>query len=243
MNSSQQNKEELQQRYTTLQQQLQQAARKAGRAPDSVKLIAVTKTHPISTVVDALQVGMIDLGENYVQELREKMQYFDEHPSAQQPQWHFIGHLQRNKVRYIARNIALIHSVDSVALAVEIGKHAVLLNRTIDVLLQVNTSGEQSKSGCAPAEVEELARQVLLIPGVRVRGLMTIAAFSDNPEDSRPMFRLLRSLRDALQLRFAEADFSELSMGMTGDFTTAIEEGATLIRIGTALFGERSYAQ
>ncbi len=243
MKSEQQHTEELRQRYADLQQQLDRAAEDAGRTPGSVQLVAVTKTHPIEVVQAAIEAGMTQLGENYVQELRDKMQFFEEHPSTGKPQWHFIGHLQRNKVKYIARDVALIHSVDSAALAEEIGRQAALYNRTIDILLQVNTSGEQSKSGCAPGEIAELAERALAIPHVRVRGLMTIAAFSDNPEESRPMFRLLRTLRDEVQKQFPTADFSELSMGMTGDFTTAIQEGATFIRIGTALFGERPATQ
>ena len=233
--------EELRERYNAFRQQLDQAAAHAGRDPGSVQLIAVTKTHPIAVVEAALRAGMTRFGENYVQELREKMQFFKAFPSR--PQWHFIGHLQRNKVRYIAENIELIHSVDSAALAVEIGRQAALYDRTIDVLLQVNTSGETSKFGCSPQKAVELAGHILAVPHIRLRGLMTIAAITDDPEKSRPMFRLLRSLRDDLQTRFPEADLSELSMGMTSDFIAAIEEGATYIRIGTALFGERATAQ
>lgn len=234
--------EDIRTRYHAVRAQLAEAAQRAGRSPDSVRLIAVTKTHPASTVETALAAGLALFGENYVQELREKMDYFDTRSLPVQPQWHFIGHLQRNKVKYIARQVALIHSVDSAALAGEIDKQAKKYGRTIDVLLQVNTSGEESKFGCAPDDTLPLAEHVLTLPHVRVRGLMTIAAFADDAETTRPMFRLLRSLRDDLQMRFPQADFSELSMGMTNDFATAIEEGATYIRIGTALFGERPKA-
>lgn len=230
---------ELAKNYTTIQELLARAALRAGRSADSVRLIAVTKTHPASTVEAALQAGMTCFGENYVQELREKLDYFAASPPVQQPKWHFIGHLQKNKVRYIAADITMIHSVDSPELAREIDKQARKHNRVIDVLLQVNTSGEESKFGCSPHDVVALAEQVVLLPNIRVRGLMTIAAFADDPEVTRPMFRLLRTLRDDLQNRFAEVSFHELSMGMTNDFETAIEEGATLIRIGTAIFGSR----
>lgn len=230
---------ELAKNYTAIQQLLSEAAVRAGRAPDSVRLIAVTKTHPVATVEAALQVGMTRLGENYVQELREKLDYFATVPPARQPEWHFIGHLQKNKVRSIAADITMIHSVDSPGLAREIDKQARKHDRIIEVLLQVNTSGEESKFGCSPNEVMALAQQVVTLPNVQVRGLMTIAAFADDPEVTRPMFRLLRTLRDELQNRFPDVSFHELSMGMTNDFETAIEEGATLIRIGTALFGSR----
>lgn len=230
---------ELAHKYTTLQDQLARAAVRAGRTADSVRLIAVTKTHPVSTVRAALGAGMTRFGENYVQELREKLDAFAEAPPARQPEWHFIGHLQKNKVKYIAADVAVIHAVDSAGLAREIDKQARKHDRIIDILLQVNTSGEESKFGCAPDDVTALAEQVVTLPNVRVTGLMTIAAFADDPEVTRPMFRLLRTLRDDLQHRFPDISFRELSMGMTNDFETAIEEGATYIRIGTALFGSR----
>lgn len=229
--------------YRAVCSQVQQAALHAGRAPDVVRVLPVSKTHPVAVLEAALQAGINCFGENYVQELREKMEHFHTLPIQSQPQWHFIGHLQKNKVKYIARDVTLIHSVDSANLAQEIDKQARKHNRIIDVLLQVNTSGEESKFGCAPADVLALAEAVVPLPNIRVRGLMTIAAFADDPEVTRPMFALLRTLRDDLQRRFPHVEFRELSMGMTNDFATAIQEGATFVRIGTAIFGQRDYSQ
>lgn len=228
--------------YNTVWVQVQTAALHAGRTPDSVHVLAVSKTQPLTVLDTALQAGITRFGENYVQELREKIAHCQV-STLQQPEWHFIGHLQKNKVKYIARDVTLIHSVDSVDLAKEIDKQAQKHNRIIDILLQVNTSGEESKFGCAPNAVVGLAQEVLSLPNIRVRGLMTIAAFADDPEVTRPMFSLLRVLRDDLQRHFPSTEFRELSMGMTNDFTTAIQEGATYVRIGTAIFGQRNYSR
>lgn len=231
--------EELQRRFQTISHAVADATRNAGRAPETVRVIAVSKTQPLEVIQAAEQAGIRVLGENYAQELKDKASALP----GSGIEWHFIGHLQTNKVKMIAPFVHCIHSVDSVRLAQEISKVAANLGRTIDVLLQVNTSGEESKSGCEPHEITALAEAVLPLPSIRVRGLMTIAAFSDDAEFVRPMFRLLRSLRDELRIKFPEAAsqgaFDELSMGMSGDYEAAIQEGATMVRIGTAIFGAR----
>lgn len=209
------------------------ACGRAGRDAASVTVIGVTKLKPAALVRNAAAAGIADFGENYVQEMVAKQA-----EAAVAGRWHFIGHLQRNKVRLIVPIAAMIHSVDSVRLAAEIDRTAERLGIRIPVLLQVNTSGEASKRGTAPDDAVPLAREAVRMPHLDVRGMMTVAAPLDDPEEVRPMFRMLRALRD----RAADATghpMGELSMGMTGDFEAAVEEGATLIRIGTALFGSR----
>lgn len=235
--------EELRLRYNAISTAVADATRKAGRAPESVQVIAVSKTQPLEVIQAAQEADISALGENYAQELKDKASALPGNGT----EWHFIGHLQTNKVKMIAPFVHYIHSVDSVRLAQEISKVAVNLGRIIDILLQVNTSGEESKSGCEPHEIFPLAEAALSLPNIRVRGLMTIAALSDDVEVVRPMFRLLRSLRDELRIKFPEAalqgTFDELSMGMSGDYEAAIQEGATMVRIGTAIFGAREKKQ
>ncbi|MCS6809600.1 MAG: YggS family pyridoxal phosphate-dependent enzyme [Bacteroidota bacterium] len=230
-------------RYQAVCSSIAEIAYACGRPADTVRIVAVSKTQPPHVLQAALRAGIYALGENYAQEMKEKARALPQ----SQVEWHFIGHLQTNKVKMIAPFVHCIHSVDSERLAKEISKAAGNLGRTIDILLQVNTSGEQSKSGCAPEQVSTLADAVLTLPHLRVRGLMTIAAQNDDAEAVRPMFRLLRSLRDELYQRYPDAAvqgaFHELSMGMSGDYPVAIQEGATILRIGTAIFGERHYAQ
>ena len=223
--------------FTEMQAQVAEAARACGRSPEEVRIIAVSKTQPPEIIQAALDVGITVFGENYAQEIKEKGAAFLSSTPA--PEWHCIGHLQTNKVKMIAPYVACVQSVDSARLANELQKAASQLGRSIDVLLQVNTSGEESKSGCEPHEIYALAESVLKYNNLRIRGLMTIAAFSDDAEFVRPMFRLLRELRDDVQVKFPEARFNELSMGMSGDFAAAIQEGATMVRIGTAIFGAR----
>ncbi|MBD1206793.1 MAG: YggS family pyridoxal phosphate-dependent enzyme [Ignavibacteria bacterium] len=229
--------QDLRTRYQAILGSAHEAAIAAGRLPDTVRVLAVSKTQPIETIHAALEAEITAFGENYAQEFKDKASRLTS--DALIAEWHFIGHLQTNKVKMIAPYVSCIHSVDSARLAQEISKAASALGRTIDVLLQVNTSGEESKSGCEPHEIYALAEAALKEPNIRVRGLMTIAAFSDDAEFVRPMFRLLRSLRDELRTRFPEASFDELSMGMSGDYAAAIQEGSTMIRVGTAIFGER----
>lgn len=218
---------------------IEKAAEKSGRDPKEIVLVNVSKTKPSEMLLEAWEGGINIFGENYAQELVEKQKFFDE--KGLQPEWHFIGHLQTNKVKYLAPFVAMIHSVGSVKLAKEISKQAIKNDRIIDILLQVNTSGEMSKSGCDPDQLLELAEEVLNIENINVRGLMTIGSFSEDEEIYRSEFRLLKKLRDRARERFGEEHFEHLSMGMTHDYEHAIEEGATIVRVGTAIFGERIY--
>jgi pyridoxal phosphate enzyme (YggS family) len=209
------------------------ACERIGRDPREVTLIAVAKTFPSAFVAEAVQAGVVDIGENYVQEMGRKQQELPERTLR----WHFIGHLQKNKVRSIIGAVHLIHAVDSVGLGEEISIRAAEAGRTVPVLVQINTSGEGTKFGVQASEARRLADRLLALPNITVAGFMTIGPFLPDPEESRPAFRALTAVRDA-----CAADgvfFPHLSMGMTNDFEVAIEEGATLIRVGTAIFGRR----
>ena len=219
-----------------IQERIDQSCRKTGRNPETVTLVAVSKTFGPDLVINAARTGIVDIGENYVQELVDKRRYV----ANSQIRWHFIGHLQTNKVKYIAEWITMIHSVDSVSLAKEINKRAANAGRTIDVLIEVNTSDEASKYGVPPDGSAVLLQEIALFPSLRVRGLMTIGPFLPDPEESRPSFRCLRNLFDeANRSGYLAAPMDHLSMGMTHDFEVAIQEGATIVRIGTAIFGSR----
>ena len=211
------------------------AAEAAGRDPDAVRLVAVSKTRPAGDIVEAFQAGQTIFGENYVQELTAKLD------QLQEPiQWHVIGHLQSNKVKYIAGRVALIHSVDRLSLAEEISRQWARLELVCPVLIQVNISGEATKSGTTEEGALQLVRECAQLPNLRIRGLMTMPPFFDNPEAARPYFAGLRRLSAAIKSAgIAGVEMSELSMGMSGDFEAAIQEGATLVRVGTAIFGER----
>ncbi len=223
----------------TVRRRISGACERAGRDPASVTVVAVTKTFPAEVVREAVRAGVMDIGENYVQELLGKREQLHD----AQIRWHFIGHLQTNKVRQIAGWIRCIHAVDSHRLAAEINTQARKQGRIIDILIEVNTTGEASKFGVRPEETIALVRSLAGLENVRVAGLMTIGPFLPDPEGSRPMFQTLRQLRDeAAQLHQSNAPMEHLSMGMTGDFEVAIEEGATMVRIGTALFGSRTKA-
>jgi len=225
--------EELADRYHAIRHRVAAACKHAGRVPADVTIIGVTKTKPAAAIRAAAEAGITEIGENYVQELVAK------HAGLGAiVRWHFIGHLQRNKVREIVSFVDLIHGVDSERLGVEIDRRAADAGRRMPVLVQVNTSGEASKSGVAPADLPALVERLAQLPGLDVQGLMTIPAIFDDPEGVRPMFRMLRTLRDELR-RSTGLPLSHLSMGMTGDFEVAVEEGATMVRIGTALFGHR----
>jgi PLP dependent protein len=207
-----------------------------GRKPDEIALIAVAKTFPADAVAGAVAAGVLDIGENYVQELLEKRKKLP----SESIRWHFIGHLQSNKVRHIAPWVTMIHAVDSHSLAAEIDRRWAKAGKTVDILIEVNTTGEESKFGTAPGATAELVRGLAGLASIRVAGLMTIGPFLPDPEGSRPMFKRLRELRDEIAaLGQPNAPMHHLSMGMTGDFEVAIDEGATLVRIGTAIFGSR----
>jgi PLP dependent protein len=215
------------------------AAQAAGRDPESVRLVAVSKTKPAQAIAEAFACGQVIFGENYVQELVAK--------AAQLPQeisWHFIGHLQSNKVRQIAGLVDLIHSVDRLALAQEIDRQWGLLGRSCDILIQVNISCEPTKSGTSSEELLDLVREAAALPNLRIKGLMTMPPFFDDPAAARPYFAALRVLaREVEKEEIPGVEMRELSMGMSGDFEAAIGEGATLVRVGSALFGEREYAK
>jgi hypothetical protein len=213
-----------------------QACSRAGRNPADVTLVAVAKTFPAEAVAGVVDAGLLDVGENYVQELLGKR----ERLTGKAIRWHFIGHLQTNKVKYIVEWVHLIHAVDRKEVAHEIDRRAARAGRIIDLLVEVNTTGEQSKFGVAPETAIPFIRSLAEFRNIAVAGLMTIGPFLPDPEGSRPMFRRLRELREeAKQLGQPNASMHYLSMGMTGDFEVAIEEGATHIRIGTAIFGRR----
>lgn len=207
-----------------------------GRAPGTVRLVAVSKTMPIDVVRSAIQSGAEILGENYIQEAREKCRELSDMPVS----WHFIGHLQTNKAKYAVKLFDLIHTVDSVHLAAELDREARKIGKVQQILIQVNAGNELSKSGVAPELARQLIQDIAGYANISVQGLMAIPPFFDAPEKVRPYFRQLRKLRDSLQdAKSPGPHLAELSMGMTGDFEAAIEEGATLVRIGTAIFGER----
>jgi pyridoxal phosphate enzyme (YggS family) len=203
------------------------AAARAGRDPATVRLIAVTKTFPTEVCAAAVEAGLTDLGENRVQEGTAKAATLAR--AGVQPVWHLIGHLQSNKVRAALGAFAVIHSIDSTELATAISRRA---ERPVEVLLEVNVGGEPSKFGFAPEETPEASRAIAALPNLLVRGLMTVAPQAEDAEAVRPVFRRLRELAEALGL-------PELSMGMSGDYEVAVEEGATMVRVGSALFGPR----
>lgn len=222
------------------QQAIINAARRAGRDPSEVTLVAVGKTKPASMIRELYDLGVRDFGENKVQELTAK---YEELPKD--IRWHMIGHLQSNKVKYIVDKVAMIHSVDSLHLAQVIEKEAVKKDVDhVDVLLEVNVSGEESKYGMTPAEVEEQIDQFLDLKRVRIRGFMTVAPFAEDPEEVRPYFKRLKQLSVDIQNKTIDnnIDVGLLSMGMSGDFEAAIEEGASFVRVGTRIFGARNYA-
>ena len=215
------------------------ACGKANRDPAGVTLLAVGKTFNADAIREVVEAGASDVGENYVQELLDKKEKL-----APDIRWHFIGHLQSNKVKYIVPWIHLVHSVDNVGLATELDKRASLARRTLDVLIEVNTTAEDSKFGLRPEATTEFVKSLAGFNNICVAGLMTIGPFLPGPEGSRPMFRTLRELKDQIaRIGQPNVRMQHLSMGMTGDFEVAIDEGATIVRIGTAIFGKRARKQ
>ena len=215
---------------------IRQACIRSGRNPEDVTLIAVSKTKPVSMIEEAISAGAADFGENKPQELRDK---YDLLGGA--VRWHMIGHLQRNKVKYVIGRACMIHSIDSLRLAEAVSEEAVRHQLVMPVLVEVNMAGEETKFGVSPAETEALIRQISRLPGIHVRGLMTIAPYVEEPGSNRVHFRNLRNLSiDIASKNIDNVAMSELSMGMTGDYEVAVEEGATLVRVGTGIFGERN---
>jgi len=218
-----------------VRERIETAAHRSGQKADDIILVAVTKEVDIPRIREALAYGVQHIGENRVQEAQRKFEAL-----GRVATWHMVGHLQTNKVKKALEIFDLIHSLDRFELAQEISKRAQAAGRTVDVLVQVNTSGEPSKFGVAPEGAPRLVEQMAALPCLRIQGLMTIGAFLPDPEAVRPCFTLLRKLRDEIALRdIAGVSMKYLSMGMTNDFEVAIEEGANLVRIGRAIFGER----
>jgi PLP dependent protein len=220
---------------------IRNAAINCGRNPESVRLVAVTKTVPVHHIKTAIEADISIFGENYVQEARDKINELSAYPVS----WHFIGKLQSNKVKYVVKLFELIHSVDSIKLVMEIDKQAKKIGKTQDILIQVNVAGEVQKSGTSPEQVLEMLKAVSKLKNISVKGLMAMPPYFNDPEKARPFFKQLRKLSNQLQKELSDLSYTanitldELSMGMTGDFEAAIDEGATLVRIGTAIFGER----
>lgn len=217
---------------------ISQACARSGRNREEVTLIAVSKTKPVEMMEEAMQCGIRVFGENKVQEILKK-----EPELPKEIDWHLIGHLQRNKVRQIAGKVAMIHSVDSLRLAEQIQKEYEKQQLTARILIEVNVAREESKFGLMPEETEDVIREIAKMPNIEVSGLMTIAPFVDDPEDNRIHFRNLRKLLvDINAKNIDNVSMRELSMGMTGDYEVAIEEGATFVRVGTGIFGSRQYS-
>lgn len=232
----------IKENFAKVKARADEAAKAAGRDPNEIKIIAVSKTHPPELLLQALDAGVNVFGENYAQEFRDKRPIVEESAPIT-PEWHYIGKLQRNKVKYLIPYVKMIHTVDSLKLAKEISKRCEQEDIEIDILLQANTSGEESKSGVDPTGALELARQIASVERLNIRGLMTIGSFSPDGEKVLGEFRLLRKIRDEIRDALPDISLDELSMGMTGDYPLAIREGATLIRVGTAIFGPRDYSK
>jgi pyridoxal phosphate enzyme (YggS family) len=227
--------EQLAENIAHVRSRIAESAQKAGRDPAEITLVAVSKTKPVELVEMAYNLGVSDFGENRVQEALPKIEHF--HPQGLR--WHLIGHLQSNKASKVVAPFACIHSVDSLHLAEVLSRHAQEHGKRLALLLQVNVAGEASKEGVSLEEAPDLARQIASLPALQIEGLMTIAPLVHDPEEVRPVFRALRLLRDRLRVSVPVCTWEQLSMGMTDDYTVAIEEGATLVRVGRAIFGQR----
>jgi pyridoxal phosphate enzyme (YggS family) len=230
---------EIPRRLAEVRDRIANAAGRAGRKPQDVRLIAVSKTHPIDAVRAAAEAGQVDFGENKVQEALQKIAQ----SADTRLRWHLIGHLQSNKARKAAAAVGAIHAIDSVDLLKRVDQAAADAGRTVDVFIQVDLALEDTKYGAPEDAVPAIVRAAEGCTAARLKGLMLLPPLAENPEDARPWFARLRALRDELVERGAAADrLHELSMGMSHDFEVAIAEGATMVRVGTAIFGERHYA-
>ena len=223
-----------------VRQRISDAAQRAGRDPAAITLVAVSKTKPFAAIQAAYAAGQRDFGENRLEELWEKINQA-QLLGLTDIRWHMIGTLQSRKTAHAVGPLALIHAVDRLKIAQHLSRDAMAAHCVLSILLEVNVSGESSKHGFAPAELQQTAPELLGLPGVRVQGLMTMAPLVANAAEVRPVFRALRELRDGLAATYRGAHWGQLSMGMTNDFEIAIEEGATLVRIGSAIFGEREH--
>ena len=236
----------IRERYLHTLDQIATAARKANRDPKEIRLVVVTKSQPLEIVQAAIEAGVKILGENYPEEGVMKIQSLAGQSGVE---WHMIGHVQSRKARLVADHFALLHSLDSLRLAQRLDRFAAQQNRVLPALLEFNVGGEESKSGWSAHDESNWDRlhpqikTILDLPNIRVHGLMTMPPLSDDPEDSRRFFLRLRLIRDHLAFTFPQADWRELSMGTSADYVVAVEEGATLVRVGTAIVGARTYAQ
>ncbi|ABK46142.1 alanine racemase domain protein [Magnetococcus marinus MC-1] len=230
------------QRLETIQEHMVQACQRAGRSPHEVQLMAVSKRQSSSAVSEAIEAGQLLFGENRVQEAKEKQPTVSM-PAGVQPQWHMIGPLQKNKIKYIGELFHMVQTVDTLTLAQAIGARMQAEQRQMPILLQVNVGGEAQKNGMTAEALEEQVRHIAQIPGVRIQGLMTVPPYLEDPQQVRPYFRALYTLANHVQqMRLPGVAMETLSMGMSHDFHVAIEEGATMVRVGSALFGERRVA-
>ncbi len=229
----------LKENYTSVQQEIVKICQSCGRNPKDVKLMLVSKTVPVDRIQETIDLGHRLFGENKVQELTEKRAQLPD-PNVE---FHFIGHLQTNKVKKCLEAASLIHSVDRMSLAEELDKQLKKLNKTMDILIQVNTSAEESKFGVSPESALSLVKEVAPLTTLNIKGLMTLAKFSSQEEEVRPCFKLLKQLAETVRAAdIPGVSMDELSMGMSSDYKIAIEEGSTLVRVGTAIFGERKYS-
>ena len=227
----------IKEQLLSVEQKIQIACKNAGRKREEVTLIAVSKTKPLEMLNEAYDAGIRNFGENKVQEMCEKQEQLPNDIS-----WHMIGHLQTNKVKYLIGKTKLIHSVDSIKLATEIEKQASKSDTVMDILIEVNIANEETKFGISKQETLDLVKEVSKFPHIRIKGLMTIAPYVENPEDNRVFFRQIKELAvDIDNQNIHNVSMNILSMGMTGDYMVAIEEGATMVRVGTGIFGERVY--
>lgn len=227
----------IQENIKLVEENIKKACEKVGRDVNEVTLIAVSKTKPYTAIEEALPTGVKDYGENKVQELCDKYEIL-----PKDIKWHMIGHLQRNKVKYLVGKASLIHSVDSIRLAEQIEKEYAKADEIANILIEVNMAQEESKFGITSEETEQLVREIAKFPHIRIKGLMTIAPYTNNPESNRVYFRNMKKLSvDIENKNIDNVSMSVLSMGMTGDYQVAVEEGATLVRVGTGIFGERNY--
>lgn len=227
----------ISERLAQVREEISMAEKKSGRPPGSAKLIAVSKTFEKKYVIEAIQAGCLTFGENRIQEAKDKIEAI----GRDQVKWHLIGHLQKNKVKFIYDLFTLIHSVDSIELGQAINKGAQTRGVVIPALIQVNIASEVTKSGIEPSNLEELISKLSKLSGLQIKGLMTIPPLNSEPEKSRQYFAQLRELKDKMvRLNIANIELDELSMGMSGDYKIAIEEGATFVRVGSAIFGKRT---
>lgn len=231
-------KEDICDNLSQIRKRIENACKKSGRNPDEVRILAVSKTKPVEAILEAIQCGQLAFGENRMKELEDKMLEIENADVS----WHMIGNLQTNKIKYIAGRVNYIHSIEKKKQLTEINKRAGKESRVINVLIQVNISEEKQKGGCKPDDIPQLLEAVSEMEWVKVKGLMGMAELVDDAELVRPQFKLLKELFDLhKKTSYKNVDLQELSMGMTNDFEVAVEEGATIVRIGSAIFGNRNY--